>query len=743
MKKINALSLTIILSTLLIVFTVPTSTSAATMYSSTDMTFKFKIYPDRTVEFAMDYLYNYTYRYMYYTGTSAIHSEVETLKEDKLTTINTHEIVTFPEEQASQFPLNSTEISITEEYSEEILNFEISGSVTFPSRWSGYPPYSSSYIRIDFSSFPFNSTDLTIIGQYSYGEYSGTLVAHLIPGLALGDIEMNVEGNTTHLIISDSITVFYNYTLPIPSFPPLNRTIIEEISQNKTYIDQMLYQMTGGLITCEIYNITIIPIDENSDKLEIEIVLQGDFIDILAKIYENFIIQVLYGSYYYYIPLDIISSISHDLANVTIESIKEGNFELTYTSSARKVDFTINCSANLEEMWNMTAQMIVDDFPPEIRPYIEEFLEMKYALAKSYTETLTYKNGQIEHTGSYIFEGDISEELNLIKKLYIGLIKETSPYPPPWQINFINETQIVDMSNFRFNFDQIFEQHTQLVSFSFEGVKVAPPIDSINATHFKLTKLFNLTYSPYYEPPRSNERLKIIVRGESNGTHTVVPIVDSDKVPAPDEILSDNTFIWNNQSLSGLKELIFKVYSGLAQYIDEDYVSPDTPCIINAIDIANCEVVINEIETTTVITIKNITTLPENVEPPPGTYKVLGSYVQIVPETGEEVQGNFTIKMYYDPEKLAELGIDESSLKIYYWDSNKSEWVPVETYLNSEEHYVWATVDHLSIWAVMGQAAKSIWTETWFLAVIAGIIIVIIAVAAFLARKRRKEQAET
>ena len=144
--------------------------------------------------------------------------------------------------------------------------------------------------------------------------------------------------------------------------------------------------------------------------------------------------------------------------------------------------------------------------------------------------------------------------------------------------------------------------------------------------------------------------MKVTVKVESNGTHTVIPILDPRKVPAPDRVISGNTFVWNNQSLSGLKELTFKVYSGLAQCADKNTVSLNNPCVINAVNVANCEVIINEIETTTVISVRNITTLPGEVAPSPGTYKVLGNYIQILPETGGEVYGNFTIKIYYDPE---------------------------------------------------------------------------------------------
>jgi len=735
MEKLKV-ALSILMLVLLNSFAIPMHTYAVTSYSFTNTTVEFEVYPNRTVGLTLNYFYNYTSPYLYYTGPARIHLEVETSKEDELTTINTNETVTFPEEQASQFPFNSTMISITQEFSQEILNAEINASTTFPNEWGGYLPGSSGYTYIDFNSFPFNSTDLTISGQYTEGAYNGTLYIHLIPGLTLGDIEIHMEGNTTHAIVSDHITIFYNHTLPIRELQPLNRKIIQEISQNKTYIDQMLYQMTGGLITCEVYNVTLVQIDDNSDIIYIEIVLKGDFTDVLAKIYQGIIRQTLYRSYYFY-PSQLITGISRDLANITIQCVKNGSFEITYTRSARKAEIRADLSANLEEMWNMT-QRIIDHLPPETQPYIKKFLEMKYATAKSYTETLTYQNGQITHIGSYTFEGDISGELNLIKDLYISLMVKTTPYPPPWQVDFVNKTRIIDMSNFKFYFDEQFEQNTQLVTLSFEGLKIAPPIDPINATHFKLVRLFNLTYSPYTEPPRSNEILRVIVKGGSNGTHIVIPIIDPEKVPRPDNIISGNTFIWENQSLSKLRELIFKVYSGFAQYVSKDYVSPNNPYIINARNIINCEVVINELEKDAVIIVENIT-LPENVNPPPGAYKLIGSYVNIKTETEEEISGNFTVKMFYNPEKLAELGIDEKSLKIHYWNTNKSEWIPVETYLNTEEHYAMANVDHLSIWALMGHVGKPIWTEIWFIVTASCLIIAVLSAIAFhLTRKRKK-----
>jgi len=745
-RKINTQPLTFALILLIVfsmiqVFAYPLSPPPSpypTTYQSTNIDIEFRVYPDRTIELAGNYSFNYTSPYMLITGPDT-HSEVRITKEGELFTLTTNNLIMFHEEQKSQFPLNSTTLSIAQEYTGEIATTSINGSIVFPDSWAGYP-YST---YINFNLFPYNSTDFTITGQYSDETYNAVLTVQLIPGLALSSIDMNIEGNITHLLISDSIKVFYNYTLPVPGFTSINETVLRGTILNQTFFEEMLYDATGGLLTCQLYNVTLSPIDQNAAIIYVNIVLQGNLIEILAKIYENIVLQFFYGGSYY-IPPEMISVIAHDLANITIRSVEEINFELWYISSARTFGFAFDMSINLEKMRSMIAQLMVDDFPQEIQPDIEEFLEVKYALTKSYTETITYKDGRIEYSGNYVFEGNLNTEIDRVKDLCMELMIKSTPYPPPSrQIAVLNETKIIDMSNFRFKFDQEYYQNTQLVSLSFEGVKITPPIDPINSTCFRLERFFNITYSPY-EIPRSNDRLKLTVKGETNGTHTVIPVIDPtdpESVPNPDAVLSGNTFVWNNQSISKLRRLIFRIYKGFALYIEKESVSPNNPYIINAINVANCEVIVSEIQSNAIITVNNVT-LPEDVSPPPGTYKVLGNYIRISSETGD-ISGNFTIKIYYNPDQLAELGIDVNSLKIFYWNSTKNEWVPVETRINSEENYVWAIVDHLSIWAVMGQISQPFWTETWFLVVILSIVIIVGILATLLVRKRRKTSTET
>lgn len=55
--------------------------------------------------------------------------------------------------------------------------------------------------------------------------------------------------------------------------------------------------------------------------------------------------------------------------------------------------------------------------------------------------------------------------------------------------------------------------------------------------------------------------------------------------------------------------------------------------------------------------------------------------------------------------------------------------------MNTEENYVWAVVDHFSIFAIMGLPKIPIWMQPWFLATIAVAVVAIAAVAILMRRK--------
>jgi hypothetical protein len=209
-------------------------------------------------------------------------------------------------------------------------------------------------------------------------------------------------------------------------------------------------------------------------------------------------------------------------------------------------------------------------------------------------------------------------------------------------------------------------------------------------------------------------------------------------VPPPDTLAEQNTAIWNNQSTSNLRHLAFRVWEGYAETLyNATSISPSNPYTIDVRQSANCLLIVNSISTPATLSVKNLTS-PSDVGSLPGAYKVLNNYLQITSDA-EDASVNITIRIYYTHDQLSAAGVDENSLKIYYWNSTTSNWQAADTHMNTSEHYAWATISHLSTWALLGQPAQSIFGESWFqMTIVAIVVIVVIIVAAALLLRKKK-----
>jgi hypothetical protein len=739
MKKINkviakvAVSL-LVLSLMSFLGFKYTFVNATPSSSFTDTEVKFVIYPDGTV--GLSSKYNYTSEYPN-TGPT-IYASAQVTKNGGMYGISIDSTLTLPSQEVSSFPFNTTKASISDKYSNEILSTDVNASLTLPDQW-----YTGGTM-VDFSSFPFNSTDFTISAEYSNRTYNGTIAIHLVPGLALGEVGVHFEGNTTEIIINDSITVLYDLPLPIPGFTSINETYVNSMLQmmNSTIPGQgpgSLYNMTSGMLTCPTFNTTLTPI-QNGAQISFLAIIRGDFIDIFAKMLGGGMPKDME------IPsLPIYSfpnaTVIYNMFNATLHSVKSAEFTMSYSKAAKKLDLQATLEQNLEEFQNATIEMMPAMYPPELRPYIESLMNTTYVSMHSYNETITYDNGQMNFEEDYALEGDLNAQINHIKDIYADMLNATSPSVISESLMTTLKDTDVDISNLQLNIN-VSDYSTLL---DFEGVKVAPPADRINATCFRLERFFNITSSPYGESPRQNERMKLIVQGGNNGTHTVTPFIDPtdpDRVPDPDEFAGENTMIWNNQSISKLERLIFKVFEGYAETIyNPTSVIQSNPLTINAKTTASCILTLTNVSKPATICIKNITA-PAGVNPLPGTYKALGNYIQITADP-EDVTVNFTIRLYYTHEQLSELGLDENSLKILYWDEAANDWVAINTQINTTEHYVWATVSHLSIWALVGQPSPALWEQPWFLPSIVIIVAVVLISIAVVFLKKKKQPPQT
>ncbi|MFA7707674.1 MAG: hypothetical protein WCX73_01880 [Candidatus Pacearchaeota archaeon] len=63
------------------------------------------------------------------------------------------------------------------------------------------------------------------------------------------------------------------------------------------------------------------------------------------------------------------------------------------------------------------------------------------------------------------------------------------------------------------------------------------------------------------------------------------------------------------------------------------------------------------------------------------------------------------IKVYYSDAQVSALGIDESTLRLYYYNETSGLWTAYNSPLggvDTTNNYVWAKTDHFSLWAVFG-----------------------------------------
>lgn len=706
----------------------------------------------------------------------------------------------FPTHITSQFPFNSTDASLSVAYSEGLFTTEIDCSTTVPTTILPpdfeVPPGSEQLF--DFVHFLLNSTDVSIVGEYQNGELSGNITISMLPGFALGNLDIDFQGNRTDFSLTSDIRVFYGSFYGLELDEEALDMILQQLDSIQGRGSGSLYEMTNGTLECTTLTTTKTPITDPSPGSDVvlEVVIHGDFL----KVFANSIFPIYLPPYMPPEERERLQTLMYSALNATVSSVQTTSFELGYTHSTGEasIEFTFvddvrslvdellplvpqihpsipeilpdilnktfsckktaslqmayteadgrfdfNTTAvaeGLEQVRAEVTQLIVETLqnvtlippeimPPEMRTLIVSLLNTTYCSLESYEKSLTYEDGTQDTRETYTIQGDTNAELNYVKDLYLQYMLSFYSglhMPVPSQLSFVNQTEI-DVRNLRasYNFTET------LMTGNIEGFGIWPPKDVINATRFQLKGLFNLTSNTYpYEPPGKGERLKITIEGGSNFTHRTL-LFRPTTVPEPDETASDlRRMVWYNQTLSSLMDMMFDIQlePGVSEFeiVHPELISEANPYIADATENAACYIEITGISEDAILHVANLTEPPEGVEPPPGTYKVLGKYV-CIECTKADVDVNATIRIYYTPEQLGALGLDENTLKIHCWNATLGEWVAIEGQVNIAQHYVSATIDHFSLWALMGQAVAPFWTQPWLWIVI---VVIMVAVAA-------------
>jgi hypothetical protein len=243
-------------------------------------------------------------------------------------------------------------------------------------------------------------------------------------------------------------------------------------------------------------------------------------------------------------------------------------------------------SANASQLKNDVIPVLPDATPPDMHDLVESYLNTTYCTLNSSIMTFDMVNGTATFASEVTMQGDFEAELNHEKDFLIAamfsppstsLLKPRPPplmTPVPWEFRLLNDTEI-NINNFQAEF----ELGQDWMHANFSGLILKPQADNIDFVRFKLENWLDMS-TDSSAPPLDFEKFTITVTGASNANQTVLLFQPSD-VPAPDQCSADSrSMVWNNASLSSLKDLMFLIaYQKQISYNGGNY---DIPIFTNS-----------------------------------------------------------------------------------------------------------------------------------------------------------------
>ncbi|MCJ7631569.1 fibronectin type III domain-containing protein [Candidatus Bathyarchaeota archaeon] len=304
-----------------------------------------------------------------------------------------------PAENATKFPFNATTLSLLMDYAEGRLDNNLNFTMILPPK-QVLSQYVTDATALDMIEYFLNSTDLAMdatsvdgevdvnmhhmmvanltdlirkIGNsplnvsiaspfvlnldYSKGEYVGSIRFTLLPGLPLGDLEIDVTGNLTNTSFNGTIHVVYG---TYPSIGTINQSFIDSIESyaKNTFnasqdVQGSLLNITQGWFKCSNASIVRKPVTGGEDvtfKVDVSEPRPG------AYVYIPFI------QYQYSYPLRDRLIFPFAL-NDTLHNIKDAKLELVYTPADTKLDVTMSGAMNVRDL--MTQLLEPKDVPEQ------------------------------------------------------------------------------------------------------------------------------------------------------------------------------------------------------------------------------------------------------------------------------------------------------------------------------------------------------------------------------------------
>jgi hypothetical protein len=524
--------------------------------------------------------------------------------------------VFMPPEGSWTYPVNASDFSFSSIYSNGLLDVSLWGETEIPL-------YYSSML------FPLNITDFTVLADYMENKIEGNITFHAVPGFPLGDVRVDFNGNKTDLHLTGNVNITYGSFFGME----INSTILEQmLAQFNDAIPGptgLVYNATWGLLECTQLNTTKTEWSNglNGTDIEYNATIHGNFTGFFARLLAQMInpydpeeayptvyaaldsalstanasliltyyhtseiatldlhlasdVKALWNNALQLVPPSLPPSIPPEyksqieallkIANATAYAIQDFSLNASYSSTAQRLDLDAWLLANMTQLENDIIPILPDTVPLPLREIVRSYANTTYCTLTSSNVTFTYVNGTANFDIDWIQQGDFKAQINHEKRFYIDYLNATTPWMLTWQYRLLNETEV----NIN-NFEAEFKIAKDWMHITFNGLIIQPPRDEIDFIRFKLYRLFNMTSEDPYEPPREFEKLKIVITGGFNGTHTIL-LYAPGTVPNPDTTSYDyKTMTWQNVSLSRLREINFRIaYQGIVDYLGTTYYVP-------------------------------------------------------------------------------------------------------------------------------------------------------------------------
>ena len=157
--------------------------------------------------------------------------------------------------------------------------------------------------------------------------------------------------------------------------------------------------------------------------------------------------------------------------------------------------------------------------------------------------------------------------------------------------------------------------------------------------------------------------------------------------------------------------------TGILSDLDySNYENYTISCVYNSTTALITKTVINKTESRTIIEINSVGAINDTIslieysENPVNVTiekKPAGKYVEIVEDNISSNLSSVIIKIYYNETEVNDLNIDESSLKLYYFNESSLKWQELGSLVDTDENYVYVNISHLSLFGIYGDEIQN------------------------------------